>query len=122
LVERSNIPRRLRCDFHSSGVPEESLPPSVQEDLLRIAQEAMSNAVRHAKPTVISVSLRSDPPNLVLEITDNGSGIADPEAARKEGFGLSSMQARAVNLGAQFDVRTAAGCGTSIVVRIRTDS
>jgi signal transduction histidine kinase len=122
LVERSNIPRRLRCDFHSSGVPEESLPPSVQEDLLRIAQEAISNAVRHAKPTVISVSLRCDPSNLVLEVTDNGSGIADPEVARREGFGLSSMQARAENLGAQFDVRTAAGCGTSIVVRIRMDS
>jgi signal transduction histidine kinase len=100
LVERPNIPRRLRCDFHSTGVPEESLPPSVQEDLLRIAQEAMSNAVRHAKPTVISVSLRCDPPNLVLEVTDNGSGIANPEAACREGFGLSSMQARAENLGA----------------------
>jgi signal transduction histidine kinase len=42
----------------SSAVPEVSLPPSVQQDLLRIAQEAMSNAVRHAKPTVISVHLR----------------------------------------------------------------
>ena len=55
MVERSNIPGRLRCNFHSTGVPEESLPLSVQQDLLRIAQEAMSNAVRHAKPTVISV-------------------------------------------------------------------
>ena len=118
LVERSNITGRLRCNFHSSGVPEESLPPSVQHDLLRVAQEAMSNAVRHAKPTVISVSLRCDPPDLVLEITDNGSGIADPQTARIEGFGLSNMQARAEKLGAQFDVRTAPGRGTRIVVRL----
>ena len=122
LVERSDIPGRLRCNFHSSGVPEESLPPSAQEDLLRIAQEAMSNAVRHAKPTVISVSLRCDPPDLVLEITDNGSGIADPQTARIEGFGLSNMQARAEKLGAQFEVRTAPGRGTRIVVSLSTNS
>jgi signal transduction histidine kinase len=60
LVERSNIPGRLRCNFHSTGVPEESLPPSVQQDLVRIAQETISNAVRHAKPTFISVNLRSE--------------------------------------------------------------
>ena len=122
LVERSNIPGRLHCNFHSTSVPEESLPPSVQQDLLRIAQEAMSNAVRHAKPTVISVSLRCDSPNLVLEVTDNGLGIADPQAARKEGFGLSNMQTRAKHLDAQLDVRTSPGRGTSIVVRLPISS
>src|ERR1700726_4301259 len=66
LVERSNIPGRLRCNFHSIGVAEESLPPTARHELLRIAQEAISNALRHAKPTVISVHLRCKPPNLVL--------------------------------------------------------
>ncbi|MBV8413630.1 MAG: GAF domain-containing protein [Verrucomicrobia bacterium] len=118
LVERSNIPGRLRCNFHSTGVPEERLPPAVQQDLLRIAQEAMSNAVRHAKPTVINVNLRSRPPNLVLEIADNGSGIADAEAASKEGFGFSNMRARAENIGAKLEVRTAAGRGTTVAVHV----
>jgi signal transduction histidine kinase len=101
MVERSNIPGRLRCNFHSTGVPEENLPASVQQDLLRIAQEAMSNAVRHARPTVISVNLRCHLPKLILEVTDNGSGIADSQAASKEGFGFSNMRARAENIGAQ---------------------
>ena len=118
LVERSNIPGRLRCNFRSTGVPEESLPPSVQQDLLRIAQEAITNAVRHAKPTVIGVNLRCEPPNLVLEVTDNGSGIADSQAASREGFGFSSMRARAENIGAQLNVRTASGRGTTIVVQV----
>jgi signal transduction histidine kinase len=122
LVERSNIRGKLRCNFHSTGLPEESLPLSVQEDLLRIAQEALSNAVRHAMPTVINVSLRCDPSKLVLEVADNGSGIANPQAACREGFGLSNMQARAKNLGAQLDVRTSAGRGTSIVVRMPISS
>ena len=55
---------------------------------------SISHAVRHAKPTVVSVSLRYDPANLVLEVTDHGSGIAHPEAARRDGFGLSNMRAR----------------------------
>ena len=118
LVERSNIPGRLRCNFHSTGVPEESLPPSVQQDLLRIAQEAISNAVRHAKPTVISINLRCEPPNLVLDVTDNGSGIADFQAASREGLGFSNMRARAENIGAQLKVRTASGRGTTIVVHV----
>ena len=118
LVDRSNIPGKLRCDFASTGVWDNSLPPSAQEDLLRIAQEAISNAVRHAKPTVLQVNLHTNPSNLTLEVTDNGSGIANPDDARRDGFGLSNMQARAENLGAQFEVRTEIGKGTSIVVRL----
>jgi signal transduction histidine kinase len=87
LVERSNIPGLLRCSFHSSKVSEESLAPSVQQDLLRITQEALSNALRHARPTVISVSLRRNPSNLVLKIRDNGSGIAKDRSS-DEGLGL----------------------------------
>ena len=122
LVERSNIPGRLHCNFHLTGAPEEKLPTFVQQDLLRIAQEAMSNAVRHAKPTVVSVSLRCESPNVVLEVTDNGFGISDPRAAYKEGFGLSNMRTRAEHLGAQLEVRTSAGRGTSIVVRMPINS
>ncbi|HTD16406.1 MAG TPA: GAF domain-containing protein [Chthoniobacterales bacterium] len=116
LAERSTIPGRLECTFDSAGVSEESLAPSIQQDLLRIAQEAISNAARHAKPTQISIRLNGDPLNLALEITDNGSGITDPNAARKDGFGLSNMQARAASLGAKFEVRTAPGEGTTILV------
>jgi signal transduction histidine kinase len=57
-----------------------------------------SNAVRHAKPTIISVNLRCHPPNLVLEVTDDGSGIDDSQAASREGFGFSNMRARAENI------------------------
>jgi signal transduction histidine kinase len=94
------------------------LPPALQTELLRIAQEAVSNAVRHAKPTAVNVSLQADQSNLVLEITDNGSGIVSPDDARREGFGISNMQARAETLGAHFEVRTAIGHGTSITVRL----
>ncbi len=117
LVERSNIPGLLGCSFRSSEVCEESLAPSVQQDLLRIAQEAISNAIRHARPTVIKVSLRRNPPNLVLKIRDNGSGIAKDRSSG-EGFGFGNMRARAKNIGAELDIRSSAGRGTSVVVRL----
>jgi signal transduction histidine kinase len=116
LVERSNIPGSLHCKFRSDGVPKERLPPAAHQGLLRITQEAISNALRHAKPTVISVDVRWEERQLVLEVTDNGSGIANPQLAIRGGFGLSSMRARAEKLGAQLDIRTEVSRGTSIVV------
>src|SRR5258708_5492687 len=62
LVDRSNISGRLRCTFHSNSVRDESLPQAVQRELLRIAQEAISNALLHAKPTLITFTLPSSPP------------------------------------------------------------
>ncbi len=117
MVERSNIPGSCRCNFHSTSVPEENLPPSVRKDLLRIAQEAISNAVRHAsRPSSALVS--AEPPNLLLEVTDNGSGIADYRAAIRGGFGFSNMTARVKKLNGTLDIRTVPNRGTSIIVRV----
>jgi signal transduction histidine kinase len=118
LVDRSNIPGRLHCTFDSNSVRDESLPLAVQRDLLRIGQEAISNALRHAKPTVLSVSLRSSPPNLVLEVRDNGPGISSERLKTREGFGFTSMRERAKKLNGTLEIRTAPGRGTSIVVSL----
>jgi signal transduction histidine kinase len=118
LVERSNIPGKLRCTFRPYRVRDVKLPLPVQQDLLRIAQEAISNALRHAKPTVISVGLRSNPPSLLLEVRDDGSGIANGELLTGEGFGFANMRARAKKLNGELEVHTAPGRGTSIIVSL----
>jgi signal transduction histidine kinase len=117
LTERSNIAGRLRCTFRSNLEDDQSLTPVMQQDLLRIAQEAISNALRYAKSTAISVNLRSDPPNLILQVKDNGCGITN-EAEAREGFGFANMRARVKKLNGTLDVRTAPGRGTSIVVSV----
>jgi PAS domain S-box-containing protein len=117
LVERSNIPGRLRCTFRSNLEDDRSLPAVVQQALLRIAQEATSNALRHAKSTAISVSLRSDLPNLILKVRDNGSGMVTEGEAR-EGFGLANIRARVKKLNGSLNIRTAPGRGTSIIVSV----
>src|SRR5271157_2457378 len=118
LVERSNVAGRVRCDFRSDRIPDENLPARIQHELLRIAQEAISNAVRHAKPTVVRVTLRWDPPNLILQVTDNGSGISRASLEKSDGFGLSNMRTRAAQIGAKLEIQTAAGRGTSIIVTV----
>jgi signal transduction histidine kinase len=118
LVERSNIPGRLRCTFHSNLEDDESVPVSIRQDLLRIAQEAISNALRHAKPTAISVTLRLKPQNLVLGVQDNGCGITSSTETR-EGFGLVNMRARVKKLNGSLKIRTAPGRGTTILVTVR---
>lgn len=116
LAERSNIPGRLRCAFRSNLANDETLPLIVRQDLLRIAQEAISNALRHAKSRIINVTLHLNPPNLILELKDSGCGI--PTAEVREGFGFVNMRARVNKLNGILTVRTVPGRGTSIVVSI----
>jgi signal transduction histidine kinase len=122
LVERSSVAGRLRCNFRSDNIPENSLPPGVQHELLRIAQEAIHNAVRHANPTLITVTLRWDALNLVLQIKDNGCGISAARLEQSDGFGLGNMRKRASEIDGRLEIQTAAGHGTSIIVAVPISS
>jgi signal transduction histidine kinase len=118
LAERSNVAGRLRCDFRSSRIPEERLPARIQHELLRIAQEAISNAIRHGKPTVVIVTLGWEPPNLILQIKDNGPGIPPTCLVKSEGIGLRSIRKRAAHIGAKLVIRTGPSGGTRIIVTV----
>jgi signal transduction histidine kinase len=135
LVERSNVPGRLQCSFSANDSMANDLPLETQQNLLRIAQEAISNAIRHANPTTISLSLQTfdsrlrraqssrsgrecDRCYLELQVQDNGRGISAPKLMSQSGLGLTSMQNRAKKIGASLDVRTNVGHGTAIVVRL----
>jgi signal transduction histidine kinase len=118
LADRSNISGRLRCSFRATTLLADDLPHQVQQHLLRIAQEAISNAIRHANPTFLNVLLQSNSTELVLEIDDNGTGIDAARLGCSEGFGLGNMRERAKQLGAELDIRTASGGGTSVIVRL----
>jgi signal transduction histidine kinase len=122
LVETSNVADLLRCDFQSNNIPEERLAPRIQHELLRFAQEAISNAVRHASPTVVSVTLRWEPPNLILQVKDNGSGISSASLKKSEGFGLRNMRIRASQIDGKLAIHTAANHGTSIVLTVTISS
>jgi signal transduction histidine kinase len=116
LAERWNVAGRLRCSFRSNDIPENRLSARAKHQLLRIAQEAIHNAVRHANPSLIVLTLRWDIPNLVLEVKDDGLGISAGRLKKCEGFGLGNMRKRASEIRGRFEIRTTAGRGTTIIV------
>ena len=68
------------------------------------------------------VSLRGNPPNLVLKVVDNGSGLEKVGPSGGQGFGFDNMRARAKSLGAALGIRSRPGHGTSVIVRLRIPS
>jgi signal transduction histidine kinase len=92
------------------------LPLPAQHTLLRVTQEAMSNAVRHGAATTVSVRLAVAESAATLTVTDNGTGF-DPSAPTL-GLGLDLMRERAADCGARLDVESGVGHGTTIRLTI----
>jgi len=85
------------------------------EEVFRVAQEALQNAVRHGVPARLGVWLGHRDGTLVLEVSDDGVGFdpADPEL-RARRLGLTSMEERAQRLGGALEIRSAPGAGTTV--------
>jgi len=91
------------------------LPPALEHAILRVTQEALANAVRHASADRITVRLRAGEDTVALEITDNGRGF--DVAARQEtavGLGLSAMRDRVTEHGGRLSIDSASGTGTRV--------
>lgn len=96
-----------------AGVPQ-ALPGGYDVALLRVAQEAVGNAVRHAEASRIAVTLTYMHDEVVLDVVDNGNG----QATELGGFGMASMRQRAEGLGGTFVVESSPGNGTAIAVSL----
>lgn len=93
-----------------------ALPAAVQHNLLRIAQEAVTNAVRHGAADTIVITLDYGAETMSLSIQDNGRGF-DPEAIDGSGhFGLRSLRSRSAKIDAQLKIQSAPGHGTIITI------
>ena len=90
--------------------------------VLRIAQEAIHNALRHSGAGHISVVLARVAAGIVVEVSDDGSGFApdDPEL-RSRHLGLTSIEERAAELGARLQIRSAPGQGTVVALEVGCD-
>ncbi len=91
-------------------------PPATALQLLRIAQEALHNAVRHGTPRVIAIRLQAVPPAGCLEINDDGCGFAMDQAGGR-GRGLETMRFRAQQIEGELQVSSRPGRGTTVVCR-----
>jgi signal transduction histidine kinase len=132
LLENSNLAAALKelvvplsrtngidIVVQSSGTPKK-LPALTEHNLLRITQEALTNAFKHSRAKNILVTLNYEAKQVQLGIRDDGTGFAVQSVGSANGghFGLLDMRERAEKIGARFSLSTQPGSGTIILVNI----
>ncbi len=107
----------LKADLRVHGTPE--LDSTVEVELYRIVQEALNNALRHAKADTVEVELDAREGVITIIVRDDGVGF-DPSARaiRERRLGLTSMRERAERLGGTFRVESSPGAGTTVSVEV----
>ncbi len=104
---------RVVCHFECD--PPVLVPdPSVASNLFRLAQEAVSNAIKHGKATRISIELREAQGRVIVRVSDNGAGFP-PKIPKSKGMGLRIMQSRAGMIGGTLTIERNAGKGVSVI-------
>src|SRR5215208_750897 len=114
--ERNSIP----LDFHS-GLDKFRLPPPVETAVFRIVQEALTNVLKHAQATRVSVMLEYRYDELLVIVEDNGRGFQpDVPLTVKErgGLGLLGIHERAVLVGGKLNIESEPGSGATLAIRI----
>jgi PAS domain S-box-containing protein len=113
IIQNTTAGTSLRADFDLDGEPGE-LAPSVEEHLLHIGQEALTNALKHAHATEFRARLSFDPDAVRLALRDNGEGFV-VDTTNGGGFGLIGMKERAEQIGATLTILSKPGAGTEII-------
>lgn len=120
LCARTTSPG-LTAQFAVSGTPV-ALPTPYEVALLRTAQSALANTVRHAHAGRAEITLSFMDTSLSLDVVDDGTGFdpaaGGPDEAGNSGFGLPAMRARARSLGGTLSVESAPGQGTAVAVTL----
>jgi PAS domain S-box-containing protein len=116
VAYRISQSRKIECRFVCPR-PVRIRDDAIVLNLYRIAQEAVNNAVKHARPSHITISLRRTRSALVLEISDDGVGVSEKSAGK--GMGLQIMHHRANVIGGRLTVESRAGGGTTVKCTFR---
>ena len=113
LVEVARTRSQTKIDLRIEG--DSVLPESVTQQLLRITEESLNNAVRHAEASRITVALVCDPDGVSLRIHDDGCGF-DLERIPADRLGLEIMRERAEEIGADLEIQSTIDKGTEVAV------
>jgi signal transduction histidine kinase/ligand-binding sensor domain-containing protein len=110
-------PVRLQVDFAGQN---RKLPEEMEQHLLRIAQEAVTNTVKHAHASEVRIRLEMEDQRLSLRVDDDGAGFEQDEAFSIVGghFGLLGMRERAERLGGELQLHSEPGQGTQVEVTV----
>ncbi|NJN94948.1 MAG: tetratricopeptide repeat protein [Anaerolineales bacterium] len=99
-----------------------NLPPQLEKGLYRITQEALNNALKHARATTVTVFVRARGEWIEIEVDDNGCGFEPERLNGQSGLGLVSMRERAEQLGGELIIESKPGMGTTVKVKVKGNS
>lgn len=116
VVDRFRRRSAVDCALSVRSTPER-LPAIIENELLRIAQEALVNIQKHAGATRVHVRWSVSDGRGVLVIEDDGRGFDPGKGIRGSAYGLVGMRERAASVGAMLDISSALGHGTTITVQ-----
>ncbi len=117
-VEQMTADTPIQGEVQIQGTPR-ALPADIGMNLLRIGQEALTNAIRHAQAQNVFLELRFDAEQVRLCIQDDGQGFNPQHQQEGGGFGLIGMRQRAERIGGQLTITSQPGRGTEVAVAAR---
>ncbi|RMI27905.1 MAG: PAS domain-containing sensor histidine kinase [Calditrichaeota bacterium] len=107
----------IKCTCNLAPVDHE-LNAEIAINLFRIAQEGLTNVLRHAKATAVTVQLKQMKRNIVLSLSDNGCGIAPEDLVKRDSLGLVGIRERIRSLNGEFEIQGKPGKGTTLKIMV----
>jgi PAS domain S-box-containing protein len=117
LAEDFSKRHGIACKLDLPNV-EAALGDQAASSLFRMVQESLTNVVKHAHATEVTISVCIDGDSLKLRVKDNGRGIDESESRRSDSFGLIGMRERTWALGGGFDLISELGEGTTLIITV----
>jgi signal transduction histidine kinase len=112
----------IKCEVHEQ-LQDAELDTNLATTFFRIFQETLTNIIRHAGATQVSVSLKEDDDRIIMDVKDNGRGITPEDISNTTSLGLLGMKERAALLGGEFrigPVRGGQGTRVTVTIPVRT--
>jgi signal transduction histidine kinase len=121
-VEQWSARALVAVDFHTTGLEEQRLPSAIETALYRLAQEALTNVLKHAQATSVSLIIERRTNAVQMIVEDDGVGF-DVEVARRTAhtthrLGMIGMDERVAQLGGTLTIESSPGSGTTVFVRM----
>ena len=116
---QSSTEARLTCKV--VGTPY-TMSPDTENNLLRIGQEAFTNAIKYAQASEIRIELVYKSTSCCLRVKDNGRGFEADNTTLRRGFGLLGMTERAEHIGGQLSIESQLGQGTEVIVSVQREA
>ena len=120
MADRVTTGTEIKTEVRVNGTYR-PLPERVEDELIRIAQEAVTNAVRHADPNRVEIQLSFTGKRVELSVEDNGRGFSGEAPSTQDGhFGMAGMKERAQQIGGTLTVSSRKDQGTRVYVEVTT--